>query len=113
MAATKAETLPRGMTGLVATGGSVRCGVCMVGMSGQGTFRLATRNVADFPFRGREAGITLTLRRWDVEGFEDWLAENLAELHAQWRADRGEKPGEGCQLSTSARGRSRGQGQKS
>lgn len=40
-----------------------------------------------------QAGITLTLRRKDVEGFEDWLAENLAELHAQWRGERGETPG--------------------
>lgn len=34
------------------------------------------------------ADITLTLRRRDLEGFEDWLVENLADLHAQWHADR-------------------------
>ena len=36
-----------------------------------------------------QAGITLTLRRRDLDGFEDWLADNLADIHAQWRADRG------------------------
>lgn len=58
--------------------------------------------------RGR-AGITLTLRQRDLDGFEDWLAENLADLHAQWHAERGEKPVEvdSCQLS--ARG-SQGRG---
>jgi ParB family chromosome partitioning protein len=33
----------------------------------------------------RRDALTLTLRSDGLDGFEDWLATNLADIHAQWR----------------------------
>lgn len=36
----------------------------------------------------RHGTLTLTLRSRDLDGFEDWLATHLAEIHATWREGR-------------------------
>lgn len=39
-------------------------------------------------------GVTLVLRRREADGFEDWLADNLAELHDTWLRSGQGVPGE-------------------
>lgn len=36
----------------------------------------------------RRDTLTLTLRSEGLDGFEDWLATHLAEIHATWRDGR-------------------------
>lgn len=48
------------------------------------------RRLADVT-RGR-AGLTLTLPSRELDGFDDWLARNLAAIHDGWRAGRGSGP---------------------
>ena len=45
----------------------------------------------------RRDALTLTLRSDGLDGFEDWLATHLADIHAQWRDAQAAKV-DSCQL---------------